>query len=184
MATGHDSQIKKDSPAEGKGILRSDRSDDAPAWLIQRTARVLRVLFTRLMQDSPVEVTPEMWTVLTRLLARDGQSQSELAEATYRDRPNMTRILAGLDARGLVVRRPDRADRRRCLVYLTPEGRDLVSATAPTAARARDRMYEGLSRSELSDLRRSLRQIEANSLAFLVELEGTEEAPPAEDGAS
>lgn len=165
----------------GAGILRSGRSDDAPAWLIQRTARLLRVLFLRLVQDeADVDLTPEMWTVLSRLVARDGQVQSEIAAATYRDRPNTSRILAGMESRGLVFRRPDRDDRRKTRVYLTPEGRSLVSAMAPLAAKTRDQLYEGLKKKELKALRRALRAIESNALAVLQGLEdgGDEEAPP------
>jgi DNA-binding MarR family transcriptional regulator len=171
---------KKKPKSEGKGILQTGRSDDAPAWLIQRTARLLRVLFLRLVQDDEVNVTPEMWTVLSRLVARDGQYQSELAATTYRDRPNMSRILAGMEARDLVFRRPDQEDRRKTRVYLTPEARRLMAATAPLAARTRDRLYEGLKKKELKALRAALRQIESNTLAVLAELEESAESetPP------
>ncbi len=165
----------------GDGILRTGRSDDAPAWLIQRTARLLRVLFLRLVQDEGgLDITPEMWTVLSRLVARDGQYQSELAAATYRDRPNMSRILAGMESRDLVVRRPDRDDRRKTRIYLTPEARELVSAIAPLAARTRDQLYDGLKKKELKALRRALRTIEANTLTVLEDLDGSDKkkAPP------
>jgi DNA-binding MarR family transcriptional regulator len=135
------------------------------------------VLFLRLVQEEGgIDLTPEMWTVITRLLARDGQYQSELAAATYRDRPNMSRILAGMESRDLVFRRPDVDDRRKIRIYLTPRAREVVAATAPLAARTRDRLYEGLKKKELKALRRALRLIEANTLAALGDLDG--EAPP------
>ncbi|MBT8462485.1 MAG: MarR family transcriptional regulator [Gemmatimonadetes bacterium] len=167
---------RKKSP-EAKGLLQTGRADDAPAWLIQRTARLLRVLFLRLVQEEAgVDVTPEMWTVLTRLVARDGQYQSELASATYRDRPNMSRILAGMEQRELVFRRGDAEDRRKTRIYLTPKAREVVAATAPLALRTRDRLYEGLKKKELKALRRSLRIVEANTLAVLNDLK--DETPP------
>lgn len=163
--------------AREKGLLQTGRSDDAPAWLIQRTARLLRVLFLRLVQEEGgMDVTPEMWTVLTRLVARDGQYQSELAAATYRDRPNMSRILSGMEQRDLVSRRPDPDDRRRTRIYLTPRAREVVSATAPLAMRTRDRLYDGLKKKELKALRRALRTIESNTLSVLDDLE--KGAPP------
>ncbi len=169
---------KKKKPKSGeKGLLQSARSDDAPAWLIQRTARLLRVLFLRLVQDrAGVDVTPEMWTVLTRLVARDGQYQSELAAATYRDRPNMSRILAGMEQRDLVFRKQDGDDRRKTRIYLTPRARAVVADIAPLAVRTRDRLYDGLKKKELKALRRALRIIEANTLAALEDVE--KEAPP------
>jgi len=168
---------KQKKKADGKGLLQAGRSDDAPAWLIQRTARLLRVLFLRLVQEQGgVDVTPEMWTVMTRLMARDGQYQSELAAATYRDRPNMSRILAGMEQRNLVSRRPDAEDRRKTRIYLTPRAREIVASTAPLAMRTRDRLYAGLKKKELKALRRALRIIEANTLSALQDVEN--EAPP------
>jgi len=168
---------KREMAGDGTGLLQASRSDDAPAWLIQRTARLLRVLFLRLVQEeSGADVTPEMWTVLTRLVARDGQYQSELATATYRDRPNMSRILAGMEHRGLVVRRPDAEDRRRTRIFLTPKARQVVASTAPTAIRTRDRLYAGLEKNELKEFRRTLRIIEANTLSTLADLDDA--APP------
>lgn len=168
---------KKKKKPDGKGLLQAGRSDDAPAWLIQRTARLLRVLFLRLVQErAGVDVTPEMWMVLTRLVARDGQYQSELAAATYRDRPNMSRILAGMEQRDLIVRRSDVEDRRKTRIYLTPRAREVVAAVAPLAVRTRDRLYEGLKKKELKALRRALRIIEANTLSALRDLE--KETPP------
>ncbi len=118
-------------------------------------------------------------------MARDGQSQNELAAATFRDRPNTSRIVSGLERRGYVRREPDPADRRRVSVRITPRGRELVAATTPLAARTRDRLHEGLEAAELATLRRALRRIESNTLAALAEVDvllGVEadEAPPAD----
>lgn len=171
----------KKKEGQGTGILRAGRSDDAPAWLIQRTARLLRVLFLRLVQEEGgLDITPEMWTVLSRLVARDGQYQSQLAAATYRDRPNMSRILAGMELRGLVVRRPDPDDRRKMRIHLTPEARELVAEVAPLATRTRDQLYDGLKKKELKALRRALRTIESNTLAVLEGLDAAAKAkaPP------
>ena len=121
----------------GSGIVRERRSDDAPAYLVQRTARLLRVLFLKVVDTSETGITPEMWLVLSRLLARDGQSQTEIGEALFRDRPNTSRILAGLEQRGLVVRESDPEDRRRACVRITPDGRAFVAERAPRAIQVR-----------------------------------------------
>ncbi|MFW6083663.1 MAG: MarR family winged helix-turn-helix transcriptional regulator [Gemmatimonadota bacterium] len=149
------------------GIVRSERPDDAPAWLIQRASRTLRVLFLRLMERRAAGVTPEMWLVLSRLYARDGQYQTEIADSTFRDRPNTSRILAGLEERGLVRKERDDEDMRRMRVHLTERGEEVVRKVAPMAARTRDNLYEGMSEEELRRLRDILRKIEKNALAVL-----------------
>jgi DNA-binding MarR family transcriptional regulator len=42
--------------------------------------------------------------------------------------PSMTRIISGLEDRGLVVRRPHETDGRQVLVEVTPAARDLLKA--------------------------------------------------------
>lgn len=155
----------------GTGIVRERRSDDAPAYLVQRTARLLRVLFLKVVDTSETGITPEMWLVLSRLLARDGQSQTEIGEALFRDRPNTSRILAGLEQRAFVIRESDPEDRRRSCVKITPAGRAFVIERAPRAIEVRDRLYEGIGKKQLKALRGTIREIEANALTLLQELE-------------
>jgi len=159
---------------EGAGIARGRRSDDAPAYLIQRTARLLRVLFLRIVDTPNSGVTPEMWLVLSRLLARDGIPQSELAASLFRDAPNVSRILSGLEAQGLVRREPDPDDRRKVRVKITADGRAFVERTAPRAAGVRDRLYAGIEKKRLRAARDTIRRIEENALGLLSELD----APP------
>lgn len=154
----------------GHGIVREHRSDDAPAYLIQRTSRLLRVLFLKVVATSETGITPEMWRVLSRLLARDGQSQTEIGEALFRDRPNTSRILSGLEQRGFIVRESDPEDRRRACVRIAPAGRAFVSERAPLAIQVRDRLYRGIDEDRLKDLRATIRDIEANAVGLLQEM--------------
>lgn len=154
------------------GIVRGERPDDAPAWLVQRASRTLRVLFLRMMEQRSAGVTPEMWLVLSRLYARDGQYQTQIADSTFRDRPNTSRILAGLEQRGFVSKERDPDDRRRVRIHLTERGQEFVRDMAPLAARTRDGLYQGLDDDELRMLRRVLRRIERNALALLKEDSG------------
>jgi DNA-binding MarR family transcriptional regulator len=70
----------------------------------------------------------EMWdyVVLATLERGPASTQSELAAASGRDKTRLIPILDRLEARGLVRRTPDPADRRNRVVALTAAGRDLV----------------------------------------------------------
>lgn len=71
------------------------------------------------------ELTPSQVAVLSRLGKAGAASASDLA-AAERVRPQaVAPIVAALEQRGLVRRRPDPDDRRRQLVSLTPTGRAL-----------------------------------------------------------
>jgi DNA-binding MarR family transcriptional regulator len=87
---------------------------------------------TRAMIDAEAPVLRahdvEMWDYVVLGALEDGPAptQSELAAAVGRDKTRLIPILDRLEARGLLRRTPDPADRRNRVVALTVGGRDLV----------------------------------------------------------
>lgn len=72
----------------------------------------------------------EMWDYAVLVSLEDGPAptQSELAAAVGRDKTRLIPILDRLEARGLLRRTPDPADRRNRVVALTPAGRELAAS--------------------------------------------------------
>ena len=48
---------------------------------------------SRNFRQNGVEITPEQWTVLLFLWEKDGVTQQELCNATFKDKPSMTRLI-------------------------------------------------------------------------------------------
>jgi DNA-binding MarR family transcriptional regulator len=101
------------------------------------------------------ELVPREYGVLYALAAApDGLRITELLEDVLLTQPGMSRLIARLDARGLVERADDPDDRRACRVRLTEAGvraqREVGRAHGRHVAEA---MSRGLSRHELAQLR-------------------------------
>ncbi len=62
---------------------------------------------------------------LHELAARDGQAQQQLAASLNLDKSTVSRLVAGLEARGLLVRDRDPDNRRIVRLAITPAGRRL-----------------------------------------------------------
>jgi DNA-binding MarR family transcriptional regulator len=75
-------------------------------------------------QRADETLSPTQLSVLTVLVARGAMTPGELARQEKVQPPSMTRVIAGLEERGLVRREPHPDDRRQVT----------VSATEPAAA--------------------------------------------------
>jgi DNA-binding MarR family transcriptional regulator len=66
-----------------------------------------------------LNLTIEQWSVLYHLWKEDGKSQQELCNATFRDKPSITRLVDNLEKLQLVKRVASESDRRINRIYLT-----------------------------------------------------------------
>jgi DNA-binding MarR family transcriptional regulator len=71
----------------------------------------------------------------------------------------MTNRIDKLEAKGLVCRQSDTADRRSVVVSLTPKGSKLIDKAIQLRLDAADESLQSLTRSERSDLAGLLRKV-------------------------
>jgi DNA-binding MarR family transcriptional regulator len=100
--------------------------------LAQADRQVNRQLDARL-KGSGVPV--EQWRILKVLSHKNGSSMGELADAVLMNHPTLTKIIDRMVSHALVYRRPDPADGRRVLIYLSDRGREMVAELDHMAAR-------------------------------------------------
>jgi DNA-binding MarR family transcriptional regulator len=91
---------------------------------IVRTARRLRQ--EAYEAESGAELSPTLTSALATVERHGPLTPSELADRESIRRPTATRIIASLEAAGLVDRMPDPADGRAALVSATREGSALL----------------------------------------------------------
>src|SRR5207237_5524208 len=84
-------------------------------------ARRLQKKFNR----AGLNLTIEQWSVLYHLWKEDGKSQQDLCNATFRDKPSITKLVDNLEKLKLVKRVPSKDDRRMNLIVLTSEAKKL-----------------------------------------------------------
>ena len=95
-----------------------DRSDTDLLILLHDVARLVRTLADRRARAHGM--TRAQWMILFRLRRRDGMTQRELAEILEVEPITVGRLVDRLEARGMVKRCADPADRRVWRLHLTP----------------------------------------------------------------
>jgi DNA-binding MarR family transcriptional regulator len=94
------------------------------------------------------EVTTTQFAVLAKLAELGAMSQNALGRVTAMDAATIKGVVGRLVARRLVATAPDGGDRRRLVVTLTPEGREVYDRVVPQALEATRRTLEPLSPEE------------------------------------
>jgi DNA-binding MarR family transcriptional regulator len=94
--------------------------------------------------NAGLRITIEQWSVLYHLWKQDGQSQQELCNATFRDKPSITRLLDNLEKLQLVKRVASADDRRINRICLTKTGLKLQEQSMMLAEHTLNEALEGV----------------------------------------
>ncbi len=110
----------------------------------------------------PLGISGRELSVLLLLQAREPESQQETAERLQVDRTTMVALLDGLEAKGLVARQADPADRRRNVVALTSGGSRTLEKAVRASDKAEAQLLGALDESEQAQLRTLLARVTAD----------------------
>lgn len=105
------------------------------------------------------DISPGQFGVLVIIAANSGLNQTRLAGALGIDRSTMVAVLDGLEARGLVARKPSPRDRRSHALELTPEGARVLSEIRPVLEAHERRLAAPLDEADRATLIRLLRRV-------------------------
>ena len=97
----------------------------APGHLIRRAQQIAVAEFAREM--AAYDITPVQFALLNAMIDTPGVDQITLANGVAFDAATSGSVLGRLEAKGWVRREPDQQDRRRKLLYVTPEGKKAVA---------------------------------------------------------
>lgn len=131
-------------------------------YLIGRLSRVISSRLTRRFIDAGYDVTNEQWSVLVHLFRDERMHQYELAEASGRDETTMTRLITGLEKKGLVRRIPDSIDKRRKIITLTSKGKDLQDGLIEQAQKLLEDAHKDISEADAQVCKKVLRRALSN----------------------
>jgi DNA-binding MarR family transcriptional regulator len=128
-----------------------------------RVSAAINRKLSRNFRREGLEITPEQWTVLIYLWEQDGVTQQELCNATYRDKPSMTRLIDNMEKLHLVVRIEKKDDRRSNSIHLTRDGKELEQKVRRIARQTLIEALDTVTPEELEISQEVLRKIFHNT---------------------
>jgi DNA-binding MarR family transcriptional regulator len=133
---------------------------ESSGYLVRDAHRAFQRLLER--RIAPHGVTRGQWYFLRVLWTQDGLSQRELSERVGMMEPTTVIALRGMEKAGLIRRVRSADDKRKAQVWLTPKARRMRTDLLKLARGITEEAEAGVSREELSVLRRVLAQMTAN----------------------
>ncbi len=118
----------------------------------------------KLFREQNVDLTIEQWSVLYYLWKNDGMSQQELCDATFKDKPSITRLIDNLEKLKMVKRVASKNDRRINRVLLTEQAQDLQEKTMELANQTLAEALAGLKHDEIEMAKMALQKVYDNLL--------------------
>lgn len=122
----------------------------APGHLIRRAHQVSVAIFME--ETGGFDVTPVQFAILNALLEDPGEDQVTLAGKVAFDAATFGSVITRLEGRGWVRREPDAADRRRKLLWVTPQGAEIAQKMKRAVGRVQQRILAPLEEGERQQL--------------------------------
>lgn len=139
-----------------------DINSATTGFLVVDLARLFRQHFDRAVTEQGLGITAGEARTLLHAAQGDAVRQSVLAERMHIEPMTLCNFLDRLEARGLVSRQPDPADRRANLVQVTEAAGPLLERIKTAAAAIRERATAGLAATELEAIRHALQTMRGN----------------------
>lgn len=128
--------------------------------LIYKTSLNLRNYAEKML--NPYDLTVEQFHILKNASVNLGLNQNQLCEQVGKKPANITRILDRLEKKRWIERRANPDDRRSSLIFLTPEGRRIISEVSDNFEAYSSWFIKGISPDEELIFRRILGKIDKN----------------------
>ncbi|WP_298926756.1 MarR family winged helix-turn-helix transcriptional regulator [uncultured Ramlibacter sp.] len=131
----------------------------APGHLIRRAHQVAYGIFME--AAAAFDVTPVQFAILNELMDTPGVDQVTLAGRVAFDAATSGSVIGRLETKGWVRREADVQDRRRKLLWVTPEGEQAVQRMKRAVMRAQSTILSPLSATEQGQFMRLLAKLVA-----------------------
>jgi DNA-binding MarR family transcriptional regulator len=112
--------------------------------------------------NANLTITIEQWSVLYQLWKKDGLSQQELCDVTFRDKPSITRLVDNLEKLELVKRTAHKTDRRKNLIVVTKKAEELQQITMQIANATLNEALDGIPEEQIEMCKKALQIIYDN----------------------
>ena len=136
--------------------------DDSLGHLTSNASRAILKRINQELSRQEIPITSEQFSVLVHVWDQNGQPQYVLVDKLYKDKTTMARLVASLEALGLIVRSPVQKDAREKNVFLTEQGRSIMAKVTDLVHEILVSAQKGIDEHDLKICKEVLKQFHKN----------------------
>ncbi|MBC7648628.1 MAG: MarR family transcriptional regulator [Vitreoscilla sp.] len=131
-------------------MAKSFNFGEAPGHLIRRAQQLAVAVFME--ETSAFDATPVQFAILNALMDDPGEDQVTLSNRVAFDPATLGSVIGRIETKGWVTRKADPGDRRRKLLWITPDGEKVAVGMKRAVAKAQQRIVAPLAADEREQL--------------------------------
>jgi len=116
------------------------------------------------IRKSGYKITIDQWLIIKSILEKPKITQQELAKNVFKDNASVTRIIELMVKSNYLSRVVDSKDRRKSVLTVTQEGKDIIKKVQSLVLDNRKVALEGVSKEEIDTMNIALQKIITNCL--------------------
>ena len=131
-------------------MVKSFNFGEAPGHLIRRAQQLAVAVFME--ETASFDATPVQFAILNALMDDPGEDQITLSNRVSFDPATLGSVIGRVEAKGWVTRKADPGDKRRKLLWITPEGEKVALGMKRAVTKAQQRIVAPLDLEERAQL--------------------------------
>lgn len=129
---------------------------------LSRVGMLSKVFAIQTFNKLNLEITPEQFLVLMALNDNDGIYQRQLANMTFKDRPNINRIVTILEKNEYITSKNSSNGRQIKQLFITEKGKEICNEILPIIFDVWNTTTKDISEDEIEQFINTLQKIEQN----------------------
>ncbi|WP_264543533.1 MULTISPECIES: MarR family winged helix-turn-helix transcriptional regulator [Flavobacterium] len=139
-----------------------EKLDNIIFYNIDKAIRSYRMYAMKQIRKSGYKITIDQWLIIKSILEKPKINQQELAKNVFKDNASVTRIIELLVKSNYLKREVDSNDRRKSVLTVTQEGKDIIEKVQNLVLDNRKVALDGVSKEELDNMNIALQKIIIN----------------------
>ena len=140
-----------------------EKLEDIIFYTIDKGIRSYRMYAQKRLRENGFTITIDQWLVLKVLTENPEMMQQEIAEKVFKDNASVTRIINLLVKAGYLIRKINKADRRKSNLEVTLKGNQIIEEIQSLVEENRANALKGINQKELETVQKVLTQIAENT---------------------